>query len=427
MPAFIAPVAALLLSVYIMQTGNNLANTLVPLRGHLEDFSTPLIGAMGAAYFGGFVIGCFICPIVVRRVGHIRTFAAAAAISASALTVLPLFPNPIVWVLLRVLTGAAVATLYTVIESWLNECTDKAHRGSTFSVYQIAMFGASVTGQNLLGLADVAEPNLFSYATILLVLALVPVAMTTNRTPKPLQRVKIDIRWVIGVSPIAAFGVVFVGFANGATWSLAPVYVQSQGIEAHQVGWFMSALLIGGALSQWPIGWLSDRFDRRRMIVAVALLSSLFGALLAYSYGSDVYRLMALVFCYGLVALTIYSLGVAHINDVADPDRLVEVAGCMLLLYGVGAAIGPFLVSTIIEATSFASLFWSTSIVHLGLALFAIWRLVRKPRKRPETRPPYIVTMPRAAPVVSVMNPLSDDPESETGDPGSPSEDDRPA
>lgn len=406
MPAFLTPILAVLISCCLMQVGASLMNTLVPLRGYTEGFPTTLIGALGSAYFGGFVVGCLLVPIIVRRVGHIRAFATVAAISAVSIMVLPLFPNPIVWLGLRVLNGAAAAGLYAVIESWLNDKTDKEHRGQTFSIYQIIMFISSLSGQNMLGLAEINAPDLFVYGTALIILALIPVSTTRTTSPAPPSSVKINPRWVFSVSPIASVGILCVGLSNGSVWGLAPVFVSSQGFTAQEAGWFMTALLLGGAIGQFPIGRLSDRFDRRWVIMSVAIASSVFGLGLALEYGGQYLYLVATVFCYGFVALTIYSLCVAHINDLADPARRMEIATVMLLFYSIGAAIGPFATSTIIEFTSFQTLYLMTAASHAAIALFAAWRMIRRPRKPAEGRPSFVVTMPRTAPVVSSLDPV---------------------
>ena len=407
--AFLAPVLALLISLFLLQIGASLSGTLIPLRGYAEGFPTPLIGALGTAYFGGFVIGCFVAPLIVRRVGYIRSFAALCAISAVAVMVMPLVPDAIVWLVLRVLGGAAASSIYAVIESWLNDKTDRAHRGATFSIYQVLMFIGSLSGQNMLGLAEVTAPDLFIYSTALIVLALVPVAMTRRESPAPPTRVRIDIRWAISMSPIAAFGCLCVGLSNGSSWSLAPVFVSSQGFTAQHSGWFMMAFLLGGALGQYPVGWISDRLDRRWVIMGVAAASGALGLVLSFEYGGEFTVLAATMFCYGLVSLTIYSLCVAHVNDVVDPTRRMEIASAMLLFYSIGAAIGPLLASTIIDATSFASLYRFTAVGHAAIASFAIWRMIRRPRVPADDRPAFVVTMPRTAPVVSDLDPVDND------------------
>lgn len=407
MLAFLNPIIAVLLSVCLLQTGMSLMNTLIPLRGYAEAFPTTMIGALGTAYFGGFIIGCLFVPVIVRRVGHIRAFSTVAAVSAVSVMVLPLFPNEFIWLALRVLNGAAAAGLYAVIESWLNDKTDKEHRGATFSVYQIVMFISSLSGQNMLGLADVSGPDLFVYGTALVIIALVPVSTTKTTSPKPPSIVKIDPRWVFTVSPIASVGILCVGIANGSVWGLAPVFVSSQGFTAQETGWYMTAFLLGGALGQLPIGRISDRFDRRWVIMSVGALSSAFGLVLAFEYGGEFWYLAGTVFGYGFVALTIYSLCVAHINDLADPARRMEVATTMLLFYSIGASAGPLATSTLMELTSFRTLYFVTAAAHAAIAAFAVWRMIRRPRKPVEDRPTFVVTMPRTAPVVSTLDPVT--------------------
>jgi MFS family permease len=238
-PASLAPVAALLAAVLLMQVGNALTNTLVPVRGELEGFPTVLIGLLGTAYFLGFALGCFLCPLAVRRAGHIRAFAAGAAEAASCLLALPLLPHPLVWAVLRALMGVCIAGLFMAVESWLNERATRTNRGQLFGFYQVLVLGATL-GQNPLGVRDVTAPDLFSLAAIMLTLALVPVAMTASIAPNPIHRVRVDLRWLAGISPLALAGCLLVGAVNGAIWSLAPVYAQSQGLAPHEVGWFMA-------------------------------------------------------------------------------------------------------------------------------------------------------------------------------------------
>ena len=399
MPASLAPVAALLAAVLLMQVGNALTNTLVPVRGQLEGFPTALIGLLGTAYFLGFAVGCFLCPLAVRRAGHIRAFAAGAAVAASCLLALPLLPHPLVWAVLRALMGFCLAGLFMVAESWLNERATSTNRGQLFGIYQVLVYLGATLGQNLLGVRDVAAPDLFSIAAIMLTLALVPVAMTASSAPKPIRRVRVDLRWLAGISPLASTGCLLVGAVNGAIWSLAPVYAQSQGLPPNEVGWFMAVLITGGAASQWPVGRISDCLDRRWMIVAVALISSAAGIALVVSYGGGLPILLALAALYGAFSLTIYSLCVAHVNDIADPERFVEVASGTLLMYGIGATAGPLIASGLMEAGGMAMLFAYTAALHLALALFCIWRLMRLQRALPAERPTFVVTMPRAAPI----------------------------
>ncbi|HEX6142186.1 MAG TPA: MFS transporter [Geminicoccaceae bacterium] len=405
MPASLAPVAALLLAVLSLQVGNALINTLVPVRGQLEGWSTGLIGLLGTAYFLGFALGCFLCPLAVRRAGHIRAFAAGAAVAASCLLALPLLPHPIVWAVLRALMGLCFAGLFMVIESWLNERATSANRGQLFGTYQVLVYVGATLGQNLLGVREVTGPDLFSISAIMLTLALVPVAMTASTAPKPIRRVRVDLRWLAQSSPLAFAGCLMVGAVNGAIWSLAPVYAQSQGLSPDQVGWFMAALITGGAVSQWPVGKMSDRVDRRWMIVAAALISSVGGILLMTSYGGTLPMLLVLAAFYGAFSLTIYSLCVAHVNDIADPERFVEVASGTLLMYGIGATVGPLVASGLMEARGVPLLFAYTAALHLGLALFCAWRLMTLQRPVPEDRPAFVVTVPRTSPMPPNLDP----------------------
>jgi MFS family permease len=387
-PASLAPVAALLVAVSLMQVGNALTNTLVPVRGQLEGFPTALIGLLGTAYFLGFAVGCFLCPLAVRRAGHIRAFAAGAAVAASCLLALPLLPHPLLWAVLRALMGFCLAGLFMVAESWLNERATSTNRGQLFGIYQVLVYLGATLGQNLLGVRDVAAPDLFSLAAIMLTLALVPVAMTASTAPQPIRRARVDLRWLVGISPL---------------------YAQSQGLAPNQVGWFMAALITGGAASQWPVGKISDRLDRRWMIVAVALFSSAASMALVMSYGGGLPMLLMLAALYGACSLTIYSLCVAHVNDIADPERFIEVASGTLLMYGIGATAGPLIASGLMAARGMAMLFAYAAALHLALALFCVWRLIRLQRPLAAARPTFVVTMPRTAPMPPSLDPRADE------------------
>jgi MFS family permease len=312
--------------------------------------------------------------------------------------------------------GFCLAGLFMVAESWLNERATSTNRGQLFGIYQVLVYLGATLGQNLLGVRDVAAADLFSLAAIMLTLALVPVAMTASTAPQPIRRARVDLRWLVGISPLAFTGCLLVGAVNGAIWSLAPLYAQSQGLAPNQVGWFMAALITGGAASQWPVGKISDRLDRRWMIVAVALLSSAAGMALVMSYGGGLPMLLMLAALYGACSLTIYSLCVAHVNDIADPERFIEVASGTLLMYGIGATAGPLIASGLMAARGMAMLFAYAAALHLALALFCVWRLIRLQRPLAAARPTFVVTMPRTAPMPPSLDPRADEGAEEAGE-----------
>ncbi len=405
MRTMLASISALLLGAFFMLVGNGLTNTLIPLAANNAGFSPISIGIVGAGQNIGFVLGCLLCPLLVRRAGHIRAFTAFAGIAACTILILPIVLSPLAWPVLRGMFGFCFAGLFMVIESWLNERATNEYRGRIFSIYQIVALLGVLMGQQLLGLGDAESFELFSMATIVLTLALVPVAMTASRAPAPLQTVRPRLIWLIQQSPMAVIGVGLVGMANGALWSMGPVFAHEQGLSLIEVGWFMSAIIAGGAISQWPIGRISDRFDRRWVIIGVATGSALAGLsiFLIQDLGRDVLYAQAAV--YGVFALVLYSLCVAHVNDLVEPEDFIHVSSGTLLMFGAFAIVGSLSASTLMQIIGFDTLFLFTAGCHSMIVLFSVYRLVIRPRTLPEDREPFVVSMPRPSPVVSSLDP----------------------
>jgi len=373
--AAFAPITALLLSVALLLMGNGLQGTLLPVRANLEAFSATDIGILGSAYFLGFAAGCFYGPRLVRRAGHIRAFAALVAIASCVVLVHSLFLNAYLWWLLRAMTGFCFAVLYMIIESWLNEKSTNDTRGFVFSLYTIINLTVITIGQLMLGLDRPENFQLFILASILVSLAAVPVAMTKAEAPAPLRSVKIRLGHLYRLSPGGVVGCLAVGLANGSFWALAPVFAQNKGADSWGVAIFMSVAVIAGALGQWPLGRLSDKMDRRRVIIGAACGSAVAGmifVLWAPPWGDG---LLALAFLFGLFAFPLYGLSVAHMNDYVEPDGYVEAASGLLLVFALGAVVGPIVASTLTRFFGADALFGMTAAVQLCLAGFAFYRM----------------------------------------------------
>ena len=277
MASALAPVAALLLSCAILLMGNGLQGTLLPVRGLLENFSDTDIGIMGAAYFLGFGAGCLLGPHAVRRVGHIRAFTAVVALASTVALAHALILNPFVWWPFRAVTGFCFAVIFMTIESWLNEKSTNETRGLVFSVYTMINLTVITIGQLMLTLASPAAFTLFAVSSILVSLAAVPVAMTRAPAPAPISSVRIRPRHLFRLSPVGCLGGFAVGAVSGAFWSLAPTFAQRTLADLDAIAIFMSITVIAGAVGQWPLGRLSDRMDRRTLII-VACLGACFAA-----------------------------------------------------------------------------------------------------------------------------------------------------
>lgn len=371
-------VSALLISVAFLLAGNGLQGTLVPVRGNIELFGPFEIGLLGTGYFVGFTLGCVFGPHLLVRGGHIRTFMAMASLASVMALVHVIVPDPHVWIGLRATTGFCFAVLYIVIESWLNEKSSNENRGAVFSIYTVINLTVITAGQMMIALDDPAEFALFAVASILVSLAGLPLAFAKTESPREVPVVKIRLLKLYRVSPVGVAGCLAIGFANGAFWTLGPIFAQDRGLDAAGVGAFMSAVVIGGAIIQWPLGALSDRLDRRHVILGSCVAAISVGIAVTVLPLSDSLTVYLFGAAFGVAALPIYALVVAHTNDHASPSEMVEVSSGLLLLYGVGAAIGPILSQLLSQLVVGANLFTYTAIIHASLLIFVLWRLSKR-------------------------------------------------
>ncbi len=380
MTRVIAPILALLASTALLLMGNGLQGTLLPVRGAIEGFSAMSLGVLGSAYFVGFAAGCFVGPSMVERAGHIRAFAAVVAIASTTILAHAIVTVPLAWWILRAITGLCFATLFMIIESWLNEKSSNEDRGLVFSIYTIIQLSVITVGQMMLVLAEPSRFPLFAVASILISLSAVPLALTRADAPGPIETARIDFARLSRTSPIGVAGCLVVGLTNGSFWSLGPLFVQSGGGDEKQVAFFMSAAVIGGALGQWPLGTLSDRIDRRRVIQAAGLGAATAGLAVAFFAPGATPGLLVIAMGYGVFAFPLYAIAVAHTNDFVEPARYVESASGLLLVYATGAVTGPLVASTLMDAFGPTSLFAFTATIHAALVVYVAARMPLRTR-----------------------------------------------
>ena len=385
-----APIAALLFSAALLLTGNGLQGALLPVRAYVESFATLEVGILGATYFLGFAAGCLIGPRIVRRVGHIRTFTAMVSVASAMMLVHAMVLEPFVWWLCRGITGLCFAVLFMVIESWLNERSTNENRGRMFSIYTIISFTVIAVGQMMLTLADPREFALFASASILISLAALPVALTRAEAPAPLVAVRFRLLHLYRCSPVGFAGAGVVGLANGAFWSLAPVFVLDNPLagSADMVAIFMSLAVVSGAIAQWPFGHVSDSMDRRNVILISSIGSAAIG--IAMGVFSDRWAAGLLVFpcLFGWFVFPLYALCTAHMNDSVESGEFVEAAGVLLLLLAVGSVVGSVAASGTMQVFGPSGLFYFTATVHGMLALFTVTRMqLRAPRPADDQEP----------------------------------------
>ncbi|BBK41266.1 MFS transporter [Allostella vacuolata] len=375
-PPSLLSIAALLLSVTFLVFGTSLQGLLLPVRGRIEEMPPELIGLLSSSWSVGFVLACILAAQIVSRVGHIRSFAALAAISGSAALLLLPLAGSLGWVALRFLIGFCYGGLVMIIESWLNERATPERRGTIFASYMIVNLMAALGGNLSLVLLDPRTEAPFIAMVIAIVLSLVPLALTRSPAPPPVGHHVPDLPRLYRLSPVGVLGCFLVGLVNGALGGLVAVYALGRGLSVEGVAMMAAASVVGGALAYYPIGKLSDRMDRRRVIVAVAGCGIVIGGLIVVlPAGLPAEWLILLFGLFGLAQHPIYGLCIAHANDHAGGQSFTQTTSELLLTYGLGTIAGPVAAAVTMRALGDASLFLFTSCVYGTLILFTLWRM----------------------------------------------------
>ncbi len=373
MPTNLRPIASLLLGVALLLAGNGLQFTLLPLRGTAEGFSALALGIIGSAYYLGFAAGCLLAPYAILRAGHIRAFAALVALAVVVGLAYPLQTQPLAWTVFRLINGFCLAGFYLVIESWLNDRATNETRGLVMSSYVVVNFVAFTAGQLLVTLYPVKENGGFMVAAMLASLAIVPVALTRSAQPAPITIVSFHPVQLYRAAPVGLVASLMVGIANGAFWGLAPLSAAGSGLDVGQVALFMSAATLAGALAQWPVGRLSDRVDRRLVLLALLAGAATVGFLLWLLAASGV-LLIVFGLLFGALALPCYSLAAAHAYDKTPASETVPTAATILLANALGAVIGPLIASMAMAAAGPRALFLFTACTQALLAAYVLYR-----------------------------------------------------
>ena len=345
------PIGALLSGIGLLLMGTGLLNTLLPLRGSAEGFSDQTLGLLGSAYYAGFIIGTWVCPRLIRRMGHIRSFAFCAAATAAAILLHVLIVDAAFWFVLRVLTGIVLVGIYTVVESWLNSEAPSERRSQVFAVYMVVNLGALAASQQLLRFGNPLGAVLFAVAAIFLMAAILPVTATRLPQPKITQTPALSLKRLWSAAPVAVAGSLLAGLAMGGFWGLGAVYVSRLGMDAAAVASFMSLTILGGMIMQWPLSLLSDRIDRRQALAIVTGVAAL-GGLLMLVFASSIQMLLVAAAIFGAGAFAVYPTLVAHLIDHLHHDEILSGNSALLMLNGVGSAFGPALAGFLMGVTA---------------------------------------------------------------------------
>jgi MFS family permease len=395
----VAAVGTLIVATSLIQLANGFFTTLISLRVALEGFAPSTAGLVLSAYFAGFTLGAVRSDRIIARIGHIRAYAAFAGLVAAATVLMPLLVGPWWWLVLRALVGFGCAGLFVATESWLNAKAPAAMRGRVFAAYMVGTFVALAAGQLLVGRVDVAAAGAFNAITALFALALVLVSGTRAEAPRATPAAVPPYRELLHAAPVAVLCVALGGLITGAFYALIPAWMQGEGIPGQTTALFMFCAVVGGLAFQVPVGGLSDRVDRRRVLAGLGL-----GLAAAAVALDQLPRTLAMVLpvaaLLGGFMSALYPVCVAHANDRMPADRVVAVSSALILLSGIGSIIGPLVGTRLMASYGIDGVLYLLAAAALAVALVAGGRsLFRAPAVR--LRRPFAILTPQAGPLAS--------------------------
>ncbi len=368
---------ALLLGMMLLMIGNGLQGTLMGVRGGIEGFSTFELSLVTSGYFLGFLGGSRLAPGFIRRVGHVRVFAALASFISAALILYPVVTYSWAWVLLRIVIGFAFSGVYVTAESWLNNSSSNETRGQTLSLYMIVQMAGIVIAQMLLNVADPAGFLLFIIPSVLVSISFAPILLSVTPTPAFDNTKQMSLLELYRFSPLGFVGMLLLGSVFSAQFGMSSVYASEAGLTVAQISIFMSAIFVGAMVLQYPIGWISDRMDRRVLIMAVATIGAL-GCALGWVFGPNFTVLVIAGATIGGMSNPLYSLLIAYTNDYLQPEDMAAASGGLIFVNGLGAIAGPIFLGW--AMTSFGpQAFWAFIMALMGaLSVYAAYRMTRR-------------------------------------------------
>lgn len=403
-------VAALLLSILLLQTGGGLFNSLIGVRlGQEVAISSEIAGLVMAFYFLGIFAGSMFGGRVIERVGHVRAFAAFASIMSAVAVAHAFWLDPIFWAALRFFSGVCIAGSLMVAETWLNGSVSNAHRGRLLSIYMICQNLGFVFGPFMLNLSDPAVFILYGVVSILFSLALVPLLLAKSASSAPISASKLTLKELYKISPLGMVGSFGSGVLNGGLFGAGAIFAASIGMGVETIAIYISSFTLGGIIVQYPIGKLSDIFDRRTVLVMITAFSAASSLVLAWmelSFG--VWPFIVLGAFNGGLAVTLYSIAVAHTNDFVDPQDVVPASASMLMTFGVGAVCGPIVMTWAIGVVGDFGFYGSSALMAALVTLFGLWRMTRRAAPDAEEQAPFVAVPTVGTPVAFELDPRSD-------------------
>jgi len=389
---------ALLLGMMMLQVGNGMQGTLLGVRGALEGFSTFQMSIVMSSYFLGFLAGSRMAPEMIRRVGHVRVFAALGSLISAVLIMYPTIADPWAWAVGRVMIGFCFSGVYVTAESWLNNSSTNETRGKSLSLYMIVQMIGIISAQGILVMADPAGYVLFVIPSVLVSLAFAPILLSVSPTPAFDTTKPLSLGQIMKISPLGCVGMFLTGGVFAAQFGMAAVYGTEVGLSVGQISTFVAAFYIGAVLVQYPLGWMSDRMDRRKLIAAVSFVTGI-GALIGMVFGANFWMLLVAAFLVGGTSNPLYSLLIAYTNDFLEHDDMAAAAGGMVFINGLGAIAGPLLVGWMMGSIGPGGYFLYMAVLMFALVGYAIYRMTQRPAPLVSDTDSYTPVSPSASPM----------------------------
>ncbi|UWQ92515.1 MFS transporter [Aliisedimentitalea scapharcae] len=389
--------AALFLSVILLQLSTGGVGPLDAISGLSLNFNKGQIGLLGSAHFLGFFIGCWWAPRLMGSVGHSRAFAVCTALGAMGLIGHTLTEDPYVWAMLRIASGTCVAGCYTVIEAWLNSKVTNENRGRATGVYRIVDMSASLGAQLIIAVLPPASYVSYNLLAILCCAALLPLTLTKASQPETPDAPRLRPKLAWRCSPLAVAGVIVAALSSASFRMVGPIYGQEVGLEIGQIAFFLAAFVLGGALAQYPMGWLADKYDRRWVLIWLSVVAIVSCGITMMASSSGITGVMLSAVFFGFTTFPIFSVSAAHANDFATSEQRIELAAALMFFFALGAIAAPYVASSLIEAYGPGALFGFIALGHVVLIIFGLTRMRARPT--PEDRTKYVYS-PRTSFVV---------------------------
>ncbi len=391
---------ALLLGMGLLMVGNGLQGTLLGVRGEIEGFSTLEMSFVMSAYFLGFLGGSRLAPEMIRRVGHVRVFAALASFISAVMIMYPMLTNPIAWSLGRVIIGFCFSGVYVTAESWLNNAANNENRGQALSLYMIVQMLGVVSAQALLLVGDPAGYETFVIASILVSVSFAPILLSISPTPAFDTTKPMTLRKLMDTSPLGCVGMFLLGGIFSAQFGMSAVYGASVGLSLVEISTFVAVFYIGAVLLQFPIGWISDRMDRRLLILLTAAVGGA-GALIGMIYGVTFTMLLVAAFIIGGMTSPLYSLLIAYTNDYLEYDDMSAASGGLIFINGLGAIAGPIITGWLMGAgvVGPSGFFLFIAALMFTMAAYAAYRMTQRVYKPVDETGTIAPIYPTSSPV----------------------------